>query len=171
MARRAKKPTVYLDTNIFSVLAYRGVHTSALHHHMTTKHWWETERSEFDLFASAFTERELKAGEYPGKREALRLARRQRYLSFNSAVRRCAEQLLQEKLIPESKPGDATQLAFATVHRIDYLLTWNYAHLANPYVQSRLAEFCGGNRWRAPTLVSPETIPRATLGQSVRRQD
>jgi hypothetical protein len=62
------------------------------------------------------------------------------------------------------------QLAFATVHGIDYLLTWNYAHLANLDTQGRLREINRRHGWRTPFLVSPETIPKVTLGQVIRRK-
>ena len=54
---------------------------------------------------------------------------------------------------------------------IDYLLTWNYAHLANPIVQERLVAFCRLRRLRAPLLVSPESILSVRLGQTIRRRD
>lgn len=170
VTRRQRKPTIYLDSNILSVLCYRGTHTSSVHQHMVTKQWWETERSGFSMYGSAFTESELSAGEYPGQQEAIQLVRRLRYLPFNGDVRRCAEKLLEVHIAPPNKPGDATQLAFATIHRIDYILTWNYAHLANVHVQNRLNELCRRNGWRPPLLVSPENIPRAAYGQSIRRQ-
>lgn len=144
---------------------------SALHQHMLTKQWWETERTEFVICASAFTEQELTSGEYPGQREAVKLVRRLRYIPFTSAVRRCAERLLEDHVVPETKAGDATQLAFATIHNIDYLLTWNYAHLVNVHVQRKLTALCLANQWREPILVSPETIPRVALGQTIRRED
>ena len=168
--KRSRRPTIYLDTNIVSVLCYRGIHTSALHQHMTTKQWWETERTEFQLHASVFTEAELRAGEYPGQKEAIRVVRRLRFLPYTSTVRQCRDLLLEEHIVPPGKIGDATQLAFATVHRIDYLLTWNYAHLANVDTQARLNAICEQENWRSPLLVSPESIPRVALGQTIRRK-
>ena len=35
----------------------------------------------------------------------------------------------------------------ATVHDVDYLLTWNYAHLANPVVQERLGKVAKNPRF------------------------
>mgnify|MGYP006910768656 CR=1 FL=1 len=61
-------------------------------------------------------------------------------------------------------------MAIAAAHRMDYLLTWNYAHLANPIAQAHLDAACRQARWRAPLLVSPETIPRVTLSQTIRRE-
>ena len=101
---------------------------------------------------------------------ALKLVRRLPYLPFIGAVQECSEVYLDEGLIPSARPGDAVQLAFATVHGIDYLLTWNYAHLANLHTQRKLKEINGRNGWRTPFLVSPETIPKVALGQIIRRR-
>ncbi len=168
---RTHKPTVYLDTNIVSVLCYRGWSVSTAHQHLLTREWWDLERDRYDLRASRFTESELRAGEFDAQSEALAVVRRLRYLPFTSKVRSCGRQLLEAGLVPAGKTGDALQLAFATIHRMDYLLTWNYAHLANPNVQRRLTELCQRHDWRPPLLVSPETIPWAVYGQSIRRLD
>jgi hypothetical protein len=164
------KPTVYLDTNILSVLCYQGVNVSVIHQQMVTREWWETERRWFQVHASVFTEKELGQGFYRGQQQALKLVRRLRYLPFSAAVRNRAALYVQEKIIPKERPGDAIQLAFASVHCIDYLLTWNYAHLANLDTQRKLKALSGHQSQRMPFLVSPETIPRATLGQTIRRK-
>lgn len=169
--KRSRRPTMYVDTNIVSVLYYRGVNMRAVYRQMATKHWWDTERASFDIFASVFTEAELRAGTYPGQEESILAVRRLRYLPFTSDVRRCRDTLIAEKVVPQREIGDATQLAFATVHRVDYLLTWNYAHLANPDTQSKLTALAQREGWRAPNLVSPENIPRDSLGQPIRRKD
>lgn len=79
--------------------------------------------------------------------------------------------LLAARVVPETSPGDATQLAFATAHRVDYLLTWNRAHLVNAETQARLARFRAATGLRPPLVVSPENIPRVSLGEDIRRRD
>lgn len=58
----------------------------------------------------------------------------------------------------------------SAAHGIDYLLTWNYAHLANPIAQGSLERICRSLRLRAPLLVSPESIPQVRFGQTIRRR-
>jgi len=112
----------------------------------------------------------LEAGTYPRQAEALAMARRLRFLPLVVEAGRFAEGLLWQRLVPKSKPGDALQMAIAAAHHVDYLLTWNYAHLANPIAQARLEAACRKAGWRAPLLVPPETIPRVSLGQNIRRR-
>jgi predicted nucleic acid-binding protein len=166
----AKKPTVYLDTSILSSYWYEGLDILALGRRLTTREWWETERSHFTLWVSSVTEDELEAGHYPRQAETLAMARRVRFLPMIVQTREFAERLMQQHVVPDSKPGDALQMAIAAVYRMDYLLTWNYAHLANPIAQLQLETACGEAGWRAPLLVSPETIPRMALGQTIRRR-
>lgn len=165
-----KKPTVYLDTNVISSYWYEGTEILSQGRRIATREWWETERQFFTLWVSDVTEDELEAGKYPRQVETLAMARRLRYLPMLEEVYELAEQLVAENVVPTSKPGDALQMAVATVHGIDYLLTWNYAHLANPLAQQQLERCCREAKLRCPFLVSPETIPKAALGQILRRK-
>ncbi|MCY3024550.1 MAG: hypothetical protein NTW87_36715 [Planctomycetota bacterium] len=162
--------SVYLDSNILSTLHYRGRDAAVLRQHAATQLWWDTERRWFRLLASRFTEEELAAGNYPGQKHALAEVRRLPYLPFSAAVKTCARTYLDEGLVPASKPGDAFQLAFATVYVVDYLLTWNQTHLANGETQEKLKRINAEHGWRTPLLMSPVTISKVALGQSVRRR-
>ena len=75
------------------------------------------------------------------------------------------------RVVPDAKRGDAAQLAIATTHRMDYLMSWNHAHLVNPQVQDRMQRLCAKLGWRCPWLVNPETIPKARLGHRLSRRD
>lgn len=165
----ADKPTVYLDSNILSMLFYRGSDVRAVGWQVATWDWWETEGSHFRVFTSRYILTELATGEYPGQAQALALVRRQTFLLRTREAKALAARYLGERLIPESKLGDAVQLALATAHGMDYLLTWNCAHLANVETQRRLREVNRRLGLRSPLLVSPDMMPKAALGQEVRR--
>ncbi len=164
-----KKPTIYLDTNIVSALHYDGTDINGLARRMATRDWWDSERQWFELFGSIVTEQELAEGVYGNQPECVRFVRRLKYVPITTEVRGLAAVFLKDKLVPPNKPGDAAQLAMAVGHRLDYLLTWNYAHLANPATQTRGEAIVARLGYRMPWLVSPDSIPRASLGQTIRR--
>ena len=164
-----KKPTVYLDTNVISMLHYGGSDIDALSARMATRDWWDSERRYFEVFASSLTERELANGVYRFQDDCVKFVRRLKYISSNAIARQLAQALLDAKVIPPNKPGDAAQLALATSHNMDYLLTWNYSHLANPITQARGEKVVDRFGLRMPLLVSPESIPKVSFGSSVRR--
>jgi predicted nucleic acid-binding protein len=165
------KPTVYIDSNVLSVLHYDGGSSFALLHKAATRDWWALERPSFQAWTSRVAVLELTEGHYRGQPEAVAEALRLSRLPFTAAVNHCAAALKQAGIVPASHPADALHLAFAVVHRIDYLLTWNHAHLANVEVRRKLPVLCRKRGWRAPVLASPDTIPKVTLGQTIRRPD
>lgn len=163
-------PTIYLDTNILSVLYYRGRDIGGEYHREMTVDWWVHEREHFKLVCSNATELELRQGKYSGQEKAVAACRRLPYLPITGEVRQYVALLRRRGIVPLEKPGDAMQLAVATMYDVDYLLTWNYAHLANLETQSKLEALNEMYNRRSPLLVSPETIPKVRLGQSILRK-
>lgn len=52
-------------------------------------------------------------------------------LTGDSEIERLADLYLARGVIPVRKREDALHVAYATVHRLDILLSWNFKHLAN----------------------------------------
>ena len=165
-----KKPTIYLDTNIVSALHYDGADIGTLLRRIATREWWDAEHTHFSVWASSFTELELAQGVYRHQAECLSFVRRLKYVPITKEIRRLAAELLAAGIIPDSKPGDALQLALAVGNQADYLLTWNYAHLANPVTQSKSEQLLLKWKRRSPLLVSPESIPQVRFHQTIRRK-
>lgn len=169
--RKAReKPSVYLDTSIVSAYWYSGADVTGVARRLKTREWWEQDRADFSLWASATTENELGAGRYAYQNECLRMVRRLPFLAITREVRELAAELANRWIVPPEEPEDALQISVCAVHQIDYLLTWNYAHLANAVVQEKLRTLCEHLKLRAPLMVSPESIPRSRFGQTVRRE-
>ena len=165
------KPTIYLDTNIFSAYWYQGTDIAGAARRLQTRDWWREEREHFSLYISITTVNELRAGRFRRQADCVRMARAVSRLAMTRRVSHVLKEVIKSRLIPDSKPGDALQMAVAGAHEVDYLLSWNYAHLANPIAQVRLEAVCLSLGLRAPLLVSPETIPQVRLGQAIRRRN
>lgn len=165
------KPTIYLDSNIFSALHYYGRIDENISRQNRTEDWWNLERKHFSLFTSGETESELRRGKYSGQRAAIAEALRLPFLPYDKEVVVLADLYLSKALIPKSKYVDAMQLAFSVKYGIDYLMSWNYAHLVSAEVQVKLVKLSEQSMRRIPILVSPDSIPRASLGQAIRRRD
>jgi predicted nucleic acid-binding protein len=164
------KPTVYVDTAIISAYWFEGEDLIVSARRLMTRQWWADERKYFMLFTSSESEREFHAGRYPRQNECVRMNARLNYLSLNKAVRTFGQELIELGIVPSAKPSDAIHLAVASIHEVDYLLTWNYAHLANPDVQDKLRGICETHGLSTPFLVSPESIPWASRGERIKRR-
>jgi hypothetical protein len=70
-----------------------------------------------------------------------------------------AEMLVAERVMPgPANEGDAFHLAVSIVHQLDYLLTWNQKHLANPNKRTHLTIITARARLRLPELVTPDLM-------------
>lgn len=158
-------PTGLADTNIFSTLHYDGTNDAAINRCLATNEWWKFERKYIRLYAAASIEIELSRGDFRGQKQALAECKRLPYLRSNKEADTHALMLIQAGLIPPTEKADAFHLALATVHRVDYLITWNYAHLANDVIKERLEAFNRKHGYSNPIIVTPLSIPWHTMGQ------
>jgi hypothetical protein len=165
------KPSLYLDTNVISSLYYQGGGVLGGARLAVMEDWWAFESRHYDIRASRILLDELADGKYSGQDKAIAASKRLNFLPLTGLVKQCAKLLIEEGFVPAAQLGDAYHLAFCIGHRVDYLMTWNYAHLANPELQRRLEEMCMKHAWRPPVIVSPESIHRVSLGQEIRRTE
>lgn len=69
-----------------------------------------------------------------------------------------AEIYIRHHLMPEGAGGDALHLALASLHEVDYLLTWNIRHLANPNKVDHMAVINRRLGLLSPVIVSPDML-------------
>lgn len=80
-------------------------------------------------------------------------------LTLTDEVEEVARLLVEKKVMPGPiSTGDAVHVALAIVHRIQYILTWNIKHLANPNKRVHLAVFCMQLNLPCPQLVTPDML-------------
>src|SRR3712207_1030532 len=117
---------VYLETTIFSYLAARpsGDLITAANQRLTHE-WWDTRRADFDLCVSEAVLREIRGGDAQMARKRVELANGLSSLGVTEEVDAFAEVLVRRGLVSPKDATDAFHIAVASVHEVDYLLTWN----------------------------------------------
>ncbi len=63
-----------------------------------------------------------------------------------------------ERLMPEKAADDATHIAAACVHETDFLLTWNFKHIANAHIIKKVRETVEKAGYIFPTIATPEEL-------------
>ena len=53
-------------------------------------------------------------------------------------IQELADKYIANKIIPEKKIADALHIAICIIKGIDYLVSWNYKHLANIHKENRI---------------------------------
>ncbi len=69
-----------------------------------------------------------------------------------------ASALLQSGVIPAKAAGDASHIAVCAVHGIDYLMTWNCAHIANASIIKTVRKILEEQGFSCPIICTPEEL-------------
>ncbi len=69
-----------------------------------------------------------------------------------------AKALVERGAIPPRKATDAAHIAVATVHHMQFLLTWNCTHLANAEILAQVHAICTQLGYAAPIICTPEEL-------------
>lgn len=153
--------TVYIETTIPSYLtAHRGHREPVRSHQKITQEWWARERARFRLYSSIAVRAEMSKGDPGAVAKRLKSMAGIPELEVTPEVQPLADAIVQLLQLPQKGKMDATHVAFAIIHRMDYLLTWNCTHLANPSLQKTLFEFCSYHHIHMPVICTPELLTR-----------
>ncbi|MGG6266784.1 type II toxin-antitoxin system VapC family toxin [Leptolyngbya sp. AN03gr2] len=148
--------TVYIETSILGYLTARPSRDIVVSANIQiTREWWDTRRSDFQLYSSQAVVRETSQGDAEIASERLEILRDFSLLDLNQSVLDLAEQFLGRSNLPAKADVDAVHIAAATVHGMDYLLTWNCKHIANAQIQGKLAEISLDFGYELPILCTP----------------
>jgi hypothetical protein len=69
-----------------------------------------------------------------------------------------AQQLVVTGIVPQKAASDALHIAVASVYRIGYLVTWNFKHIANPFIRDRLRLAVASAGFELPVMCSPDEL-------------
>ncbi len=149
------KHKAYIETSIISYLtAWPSRDLVRAAHQQVTRDWWVT-RDSFDLFASQFVIDEAAAGDESAAASRLAVLQEAALLDITEDVILLAENLIAGNGLPQKARVDAIHVALATVHGMDYLLTWNCKHIANASLRGKIEDLCRAAGFEPPIICTP----------------
>lgn len=148
------KISLYLETSIVGAYLDNG---DPFRRDITIR-WWEHELSEYRVFSSLLVERELERIDEPHRTGYLNLVRPLEKLELAEEVAILAEGYVERGIFHRKYLADAVHVALASFHKIDYLVTWNFGHIANVRKQARLRLFNTTAGFFSPVIVTPEFL-------------
>ena len=82
-------------------------------------------------------------------------------IDIDDEARSLAEKIIAKKGIPGEYPEDALHVAVAAVNGIDVIITWNFAHLNNPFTRKKIRMIVEAEGYSCPEICSPEELLEA----------
>ncbi len=153
------KRKLYLETTVVSYFTARPSRDLLVAGHQeATRELWPTLTKTYDTYVSALVYEEAARGD--AEQAAKRLAAIQPFLmlDIDEDARRLAEKIIAGKGIPREYPEDALHIAVAAVHGIAAVVTWNFAHLSNPFTRMMVRQLVENEGYVCPEVCSPEEL-------------
>ena len=151
--------TVYIETSVVSYLTARPtVNLLAAAWQKTTADWWDAHRPRFDIYTSALTIEEAGRGNPEAAARRLQALGATDLLPITEAVVDLSAALLDGHALPGNAQNDAIHIGVAAVHGVDYLMTWNFRHLANVETRRIIRSVCTQQGFTSPEICTPSEL-------------
>ena len=153
------KKKVYIETSVISYLCARpsrDLVVAAMQR--TTLEWWEKERVRYDCYVSELVLQEIAGGDLEAAAKRLTAVTELEELPLNDTVKKVARELLVRTGFSQGVMDDLAHIAVAAVYGMDYLLTWNCAHIANPHWQPQVVDVLLDLGYTTPVICTPQAL-------------
>ena len=152
-------PTVYIETSVLSYLAARPSRDVVLAgYQQVTREWWTNARERFELVASELVAKEARAGDADAARARVELLESVTLLDATDDAVELTRKLLDLGAVPWKAADDAAHIAIAVTNGIDYLVTWNFRHIANAAMRSRIERACRSAGYQPAIICTPNEL-------------
>ena len=150
------KPKIYIETSVVSYLVARTSKNIVIAaHQASTSDFWE-KIGDYEAYISDIVIQEASNGDETQARQRCRKLVAFPVLVIDDEVKELARQFLDQQIIPDKCPEDALHIAVAASNGMDVIVTWNFKHINNPFIRSRIRQVVEENGWSCPEICSPE---------------
>ena len=151
--------TIYMETTVVGHLAGR-IHRDPLvaARQQATRNWWRDEASKYTVLISQLVLDECSDGDPEAAAERLEVIKDLDLIDASDEVDALAGSLIVGHAVPASEPRDAFHIAISAVNGINYLLTWNFKHIANASLRGRIEQVCRDAGFDPPVICTPEEL-------------
>lgn len=127
-------------------------------HQELTREWWDQRRQGYHLVVSEVVLREAAGGDPQAAERRSTLLAGIVVLEVGQAALDLAEEFVRRGAVPAGEAEDALHIAVAVTHGVDYLLTWNCAHIANATMRRAIDDICIEQGYEPTVLCTPEEL-------------
>lgn len=157
--------TVYVETTVIGHLASRTHRDPGVAVRQTaTQDWWINHAVRYQIYISQLVLDECGSGDPTAAAERLNYIQALDLLAISAEVDALADALIAGNALPATEPRDAFHIAIAAVNGIQYLLTWNFRHIANASQRGRIEQICRDAGFEPPIICTPDELMGADDG-------
>lgn len=155
------KRTIYIETSVVSYLvADMSDNIRVSGHQLATHDFWKLLPG-YEVSISDTVVEEASKGDEGKIQKRLQRIRDFRVLEIDEKTQALAINLVGEKAIPAKCPEDALHIAVAAINAIEFIVTWNFKHINNPFMMRKLSDVVTSSGYPMPVICSPEEFMEA----------
>jgi hypothetical protein len=109
-------------------------------------------------FVSALVVKEAAKGNPVVARKRLDAIQAFPVLATTPAAELLAKALIYARGIPAEYPEDALHIAVAAIEGMDFIVTWNFSHINNPFTKMMIRQTVENAGYECPEIVSPDAF-------------
>ena len=160
------KPRVYVETSVVSYLTAQPSRDIVIAgRQQTTRDWWTKAPQRFELVISELVGEEAAVGDSAAAGARLAALASLTRLAAPAEARELAHRLVNEGAVPTQAAQDALHIGIAAVHGVEFLITWNFRHIANAVARPRIESVCRRAGVEPPVLCTPEELVAAEVDE------
>lgn len=153
------KKRIYIETSVVSYFTARPSRDIVIAGHQeATRDIWPKFVAKYETHISALVYDEVGKGDPIQAKMRLTSIEPFPMLDIDDEARSLAEKIIANRGIPEEYPEDALHIAVAAVNGIEVVVTWNFAHLNNPFTRRAIRRIAEGAGYVCPEICSPEEL-------------
>ena len=153
------KRRVYIETTVVSYFTARSSRDIMVAGHQeATRNLWPELTGKHETYISAIVFEEAGKGDPEQARMRLSAIEPFPMLDIDDEARSLAEKIVAGRGVPADYPEDALHIAVAAVNGIEVLVTWNFAHLNNPFTRRMVRQIVENEGYVCPEICSPEEL-------------
>jgi hypothetical protein len=153
------KEKVYIETSVVSYFTSKpSTDIIIAGRQKITRKKWPQILHAFDTYISALVLQESEQGDSKAVQKRLQAIANIPVLSITVDAEKLASILILKGPISEKSPEDALHISIAAVNGMDYLLTWNFAHINNAQLKSKIVLRVEKQGYQCPLICSPEEL-------------
>jgi predicted nucleic acid-binding protein len=120
-----------------------------------TLDWWDLQRNRFELYISEVVVEEAGRGDKSAASRRLEALEGIQVLELDKRSVELAKTLINQGAVPRKALDDAFHLAVATIHGMDFLLTWNCRHIDNAEMKPKIRKVIESQGYQCPEIATP----------------
>ena len=153
------KPKVYVETSVLSYLAARPSNDPVTAgRQVVTRRWWQSAQTRYTLMGSEVVRKECERGDADLAERRRAVVADVQLFPICAKMVEVARFLVVPAALPERAAVDALHIAAAAVEQCEYLLTWNFRHIANARIRREVESILVRHGYSKTTICTPEEL-------------